>query len=129
MAIERKNPLPPGTYWVDVFAKDEQSFNEWLGKHPESVTVLRSEQHAEADPPWNWMLFKASAPVPWEGPGFPTIAEGEQASTDTVQREDPPLPIDEQLHKAIDDTEDAVKAGLTIGGLLLGGLILYKLLS
>jgi hypothetical protein len=129
MAQERRNPLPIGQYWVDVFAKDEEAFNAWLFRHKDAVSVLRSESHPETDPPWNWMLFDVTSPVRWDGPGFPTISKGETGSSDTAQRPEAPLPIDEQLENAVESASASLNAGLTIAGLGLAGFVLWKLLS
>lgn len=117
---------------MDVFAKDENAFNTWLAQHSDAVTVLRSEEHPETDPPWNWVSFAVSAPVPWEGPGLPTISKGEVNSADTADRPDPPPTIEEQLDQAgeaVKEAGEAVKSGLVVAGIGLAGYLLYKLLG
>lgn len=91
-ALERRNPLPPGKYWVDVFTPQEAAFQDWLRKNKGSVSVITTETFAPIDdyPGRAWRLFTVQAPVAWEGPGFPTIAEpGVETSEDTAQRPDP----------------------------------------
>lgn len=100
MPVERRNPLPPGTYWVDVPPPTSRwnEFRAWLSRHKQSVTVLKQRA---IQPGWDetfdsakavmWVLFKVHRPVPWEGPGLPTIAEQADATepADTLQR--PPV--------------------------------------
>lgn len=121
MAMQRANPLPIGRYWVDVPAAHVLEFQGWLADHANKVTVIKHETHLEL----SWYLFEVTSPVEWKGPGFPTIDEGAQSQADTGERPPPPPSISEQVEQA----GDTLKAGLTIGGLALGGLILYKLLS
>lgn len=100
MAIERRNPLPVGLYWVDVFQPDWERFNSWLAKWSAETNVVRSEQFSsnEGGPAREWVLFEVLVPdtVQWlKGLGFPTIAgDRELTSDDTVQKpppEQPPL--------------------------------------
>lgn len=44
MAVERRNPLPPGVYWIDVFDPNRQAFAEWL-KAFAPVVRLRATEH------------------------------------------------------------------------------------
>ena len=96
--VERRNPLPVGTYWVDIPREKHEAFKGWLSRHRATVRVLRTHEHA---PGWSqrhsptreeqrapgayWYLFLVSAPTPWEGPGFPTIATPQTKPEDTAQ--------------------------------------------
>jgi hypothetical protein len=98
MAVERRNPVPPGTYWVDQFDQAGGKrgtgilgFDAWLKRNDDKVKLLKREEfpsavlpeftnlvfndNATAGPRRVWYLFKVEQPVPWEiGWGFPTIA-------------------------------------------------------
>jgi len=139
MPIMRTNPLPPGRYWVDVFDPKRGEFRGWLADHSDTVHVVHQEDKLPRDdyPAETWYLFEVLAPTPWEGPGFPTIADDSvKASVDTSDRPAPPPSIAEQTGEVIDSVEaaaksaeEAAKTGLW-GVVLLGvGVILYKILS
>lgn len=130
MAVERRNPLPPGRYWVDVFDRvalsgpfagtnEQQSFREWLKAFSFTLHVEATETH-DSDPPRDWYLFRVEQPTPWLGPGFPTIATPDvKSSADTVQRPDPEKdPLDSGLF------DTGARGLLLIGGLLAAGLVL-----
>lgn len=99
-AVERRNPLPPGRYWIDVFGTDIELFDMWLKGNGAIgfVDVLSTEFFDEkpAVPPFlesrparNWILFRVNAHTPFNQTefGFPTIAgEDVSSSSDTVQR-------------------------------------------
>ena len=90
MAQERRNPLPVGKYWVDVFEPDWAMFTDWLDRNRGIVRVLVNETHSDETPKRVWYLFEVNGgpggeflPV-WDGPGFPTIAgTGISSSQDT----------------------------------------------
>lgn len=95
MAQERRNPLPIGRYWVYVPEDKLEFWQAWLAAHP-SVQSRAAEALMElVDRSWiwsltpaallpgdqgvlqrtagYWILFDVTSPVPWNGPGFPTI--------------------------------------------------------
>lgn len=127
-AIERRNPLPVGRYWVDVFTSKEAAFQNWLRAHKAEVQVISAETFEPIDDYEGrvWRLFKTTAPVPWEGPGLPTIAGPDvNSSADTAQR--PPKekdPLD-----TIDVSLDRVKKTAWIVGAVvvvaIGGALIY----
>lgn len=114
MAVERRNPLPVGRYWIDIIdepgAKSSRIFffDSWLIRNSTAVKVLKKEELGTTL--WsldysgirrNWYLFEVLSPVDWprdKGFGFPSIVKSPQApnapavtsSTDTAQR--PPEP-------------------------------------
>ena len=68
MAIERRNPLPPGRYWVDVFDRigtagafkgqnEQQAFRNWLRAFAATVKVEVTETH-DTDPPRDFYVFR-----------------------------------------------------------------------
>lgn len=116
MAIERKNPLPIGKYWVDIIPTKAAplaitTFNAWLARNGRAVNVVDRKEESSTDlfnPSGKshlWCLFSVTAPVKWEtnqGWGLPTIAQSPTAPTaapvasqaDTVTRPPPPTASD-----------------------------------
>lgn len=102
-AVERRNPLPPGRYWIDVFGADIEPFDMWLKGNGAIgfVDVLSTEffdgqpavpPFLDARPARNWILFRVNAHTPFNQIefGFPTIAGNDiNTSSDTAQRPDP----------------------------------------
>lgn len=142
MTLQRKNPLPPGRYWQDIFARQANDWNAWLAPalRSSSVTIERVE-HFNADPlhdgSWlpggpsgdlnvigdrTWVLFNVIKPVDWPAIklGFPTIADKTvQSSSDTITS--PPVPtITEEIGTAVSDA--ANKAVTELKPLLWGAL-------
>ena len=74
MALERSNPLPPGSYWVDIRPEDEAAFSRWLA---ENRGALVTRAVAKRNDGWSWIRFDVTAPamVFWQGPGLPTISD------------------------------------------------------
>lgn len=134
-AMERTNPLPAGRYWVDVFAPQEDAFQAWLQKNKANVAVTTTETFDPIDgyPGRVWRLFEVSAPVTWEGPGFPTIAGADvQTAADTVQRPDPQKDPLDKLSDYGANVGTTAKAILwVVGGvvvLVVGGVIITRYL-
>jgi len=91
VALERRDPLPPGRYWIYVLEDELEDWSEWSRAHAATVHVVASEQKTKLAPftpavfatRWDgsiimdgagaWFLFDVSAPTPWVGFGFPTI--------------------------------------------------------
>lgn len=138
MAIERRNPLPVGRYWVDVFEPDMAGFREWLASHRgERIYVERSSLHEDQLGPGGslfsepqvreWVLFRVLHPVPWQGPGYPTIAtEGIDHSSDTVQRPPPPRTLGDRLEDAAGQTGRVISTALVTLGVVGVGLLLLS---
>ena len=139
MAMQRSNPLPPGKYWVDVFDPDRSDFRGWLADNAVTLRVDKQEDKLARGgyPAETWYLFTVLSPTPWNGPGFPTIAEGGITTADDVaQRPDPPPGVTEQAGEVLDSieagakaAEDAAKTGFWAVLALGVGVILYKILS
>lgn len=90
--IERRSPLPIGTYWIDQVGNENiRLFEDWLARNGGIVGLLSTEQ-TDDDPRAFWYLFKVTGGpngqfLPqWDGPGLPNIAEpGVKKAADTVQ--------------------------------------------
>jgi hypothetical protein len=94
--LERANPLPPGQYWIDIFAPKQAAWDAWLAKAGASVHVAVTEQY-EGDeeagyPSRTWYQFDVLSPVQWGNPlavelGWPNIDKvTPKSSDDTVTK-------------------------------------------
>lgn len=74
MALERANPLPPGSYWVDIGPEDEAAFAAWLSSNRGALVTRAVAKTADG---WSWIRFDVTAPamVFWNGPGLPTVSD------------------------------------------------------
>jgi hypothetical protein len=105
LALERRNPLPPGRYWLDLFPPlaagrpdGQKRFAEWVREHSGAVMVESTESF-NTSPPRQFVIFRTSRDVPWGNEmgaavGFPTKAPSSgpgavRSSDDTVQRPSP----------------------------------------
>ncbi len=94
-ALERRSPLPVGTYWIDQVGEENiKLFEDWKVRNGAIVGFLSIEQ-TDDDPRAFWYLFKVTGGpegkfLPqWDGPGLPNIAEpGISKSSDTVSSPD-----------------------------------------
>jgi len=149
VALERRNPLPPGRYWQDIFAKQEPAWLKWWSHNaqPGGPVVVEKAEVYWADPlrsgewlpdalkPANagtipdrrWFLFRVEQPVDWPAVdmGFPTIAdETIQTSADTAENLPAPSPVEEIKEAA----EQAAKSAATPILWLLAGYLAIKLI-
>lgn len=124
-ALERRNPLPPGRYWIDLFEKDSPAWLAWRARNNVKIEVT---EHFSSDPVRDFIIFRVDAPVPWEGPGFPTIAPASvQSSSDTLDR---PPPEKDPLDKLTDFvTSPAVKVAGSLLGIVVGGALIVYIIS
>jgi hypothetical protein len=88
MALEKRDPLPVGRYWIDVTNEHETLFETWT-LH-DGVYVLKSTplEDSIATEAGTWYLFETKVPTPWGmAPtlGWPTIADASvQSKPDTA---------------------------------------------
>lgn len=131
--IEKRDPLPVGRYWIDVFGKDYGVFLDWTIAHKATVTVVKTEQY-DTTSDWNlfddreagaWFLFEVSAPTSWgiaSDVGWPNTAPSNiQSSQDTIQS--PPLP-----KNILDDGGDAIPKWVPWVGVGVGAVMLTMFL-
>lgn len=138
MTLERRNPLPVGSYWVDVFGDKVPLFDGWLtAMHPIGVRTEVTEQFPATDdfPARTWYKFSVTQPIaPWDAKtfGFPTVADASiKSSSDTVQRPDLPLDPLTRLGNWIQEVETNIGGTLgkvvpyaVIGGVAYAGYLL-----
>lgn len=105
MAIERKNPLPIGHYWIDLFGPNIlKAGSDWMKK-----VAVRTTEEFDGDIKRAWILFDVKTPIPWDAVtyGFPTIAAPNiTTSDDTVQK--PPS-------EHVPDTTDLLEGVIAVG--------------
>lgn len=130
MALERRNPLPAGRYWIDI-SKEPVPLGTWQGFLAAAKGFVHVDS-TEDDPDFSWFLFTTSKPLVWpEGIGAPTIADKSVKSrSDTVDRPDPEpdfldtVPTGAQLFAGIGDTAKLVVwvlVGAVVVKLLVSG--------
>lgn len=131
MALERKNPIPAGRYWIDpVGPRAKERFDSWVLAHPASIEVESSEEETTpVEPYWQWfIIFRVTAATPrWEpiqGLGaFPNVAPASvKQKTDVEPR--PKVP------DAMQTLKDAIETALSsTGTVLLLGIVAYTLFT
>lgn len=142
-AIERRDPLPVGSYWVDAVGEEQiKQFEDWIAANVGVAGIVTSEQTNDS-PKAFWYLFKVTGgpngqflPI-WSGPGRPNIAEpGVKQSSDTVREPDISnmgfldlIGITPGMQKSLGLGSDVIGNVIIIGMFLGGGLLTYKLVS
>ena len=92
MAVERRNPLPMGRYWVDIPQPKVDDFNKWLGTMSRAIHVASTKETGAFGRGVTSYLFDVRDPlVYWEHGkyGYPTIGTG---ITDLDQTGNVPAP-------------------------------------
>jgi hypothetical protein len=122
MALERRNPLPMGRYWVDIQAKYVPEFDAFLRTVSRGIMVFETKERVD---PFHTTggntgyLFEVKDPlVYWDHTkfGYPTIATGITSLDDTGQVPTPEPLIPPDLLSA---GEGFGKAALILGALWL----------
>lgn len=128
MALERRDPIPPGVYYLSAQnpLKGWRVYEDWKKKNAANVTELKRRTH---NPSWFldndtnqlWVLFEVKKPTRrWKQPNipgtwiapFPTKAKKDTKESDTVQR-----PKEETTSDFIKKQTDKVTPALaTLGG-------------
>lgn len=149
--LERRNPLPAGRYWQDIFSQQFSAFDDWLARNRDTLDLLKEEYFAPtgieilkdpSDPTKvggrdlgqaerKWVLFEIIEPTKWEGPGLPTIADdGVNSSTDTERPTDEIVPGPFDPGGAFNGFGGvAGSLALGFGAVLAAGLVLQALIG
>lgn len=114
MGFERKDPIPPGRYWIDIPTDKIGRYNQWSLGNLNVKTV--SSRHGGV---MTFVVFVVgpTAAKRWPidaGLGFPTVDKtGKvQAPEDVIQRPPPPEEFD------LSDIFAGAKGGIVLLGLL-----------
>ena len=100
MAMMRKNPLPPGRYWIYIQKPSAEVWEGWLKRNADVVTVEKKEEYGGLGPFINpnetFYIFNVKEPTIWpRGVGFANTADPSvKGSEDTVIRPPPMTPAD-----------------------------------
>lgn len=133
MSLERRNPIPPGVYWVDVPQHEQVGFDAWVTEHFANLQILRVRRFpGGAGPGRDWVLFEIFRPVPrWAESvkvGYPAIAPRgrDTVSEDVIEGEDA---IDQSLRKAgFSSSGDLVRSvGVGVITSVLAGVLLWAI--
>jgi hypothetical protein len=128
MAVETRNPLPAGRYWIDVSKEPKPlgTFEGFLSAFADFIHV----ESTEDDPEFSLYIFNTSKPLVWpEGIGYPTIAGADiKSRADTVQRPDPEKDVTDVIPTAGDLVKGASNALFWLA-LVVGGAVVFKLLG
>ena len=150
MAVERKDPLPRGRYWIVIRASERKQWEAWATAHRDTIhTVvadplrdggLMGNQLAElfiANPVavaamaalggsdiGDWILFEVKQPTRWVGLGYPTIVQPWEnpESPDQVVTA-PTTETSEEM------TERLANKAIWVGAAVLVGLFLFNKLT
>lgn len=140
MKYEKRNPIPPGVYWLDLLSNAQQSaFAAWVDSS--DVVILKSETHElpnDAPFSWSgiqlpkyrkWVLFQVMSPtLRWPNSaslGLPTISDGAITSKGTSQAPEPKPAVDYWADQAKTAWNDAVASS---GGAVARGLAVIALI-
>jgi len=129
MPMVRKNPLPPGRYWIFIQKASLDIFEQWI-RSP-SVTVEKREDSGGfwpfISPNESWFLFEISLPTPWpRGVGFPNAADpSTHQATDVVDR--PPPVTAKQIAKDIVETASEAAKGAMTGTAIVAIIVILMM--
>lgn len=116
--VERRNPLPPGRYWVTLEPLNWEAFNEWKGSSSR-IKLEASELHDEDEQRrFEFDVFRVvGGPVayPFEQFGAPNIAgEDVHSFDDVVQAPDVHEPTAGELVEKIENVGKFALAGAAL---------------
>jgi hypothetical protein len=137
MTLQRKNPLPDGRYWVDVFGDKRAPMAKWFKAFgPTGVLVRTNESFAGTGAnARDWYLFEVAqkyptVPVIWDVAqyGYPTIAGPEvKSSADTAQTPEVTQGVEGLLQSAGLEAGTTPQTGLlpwwVLPGAVVGGVV------
>lgn len=139
MALERRRPLPPGRYWLDVTEKHRTKWETWRNAMASirSVTIELVEHRDASNIPGipatqesDFVIFSLTEPnIAYEAVGLPdpTIAGAEiQTSDDTAMMPPPSPTVGEQLEQFAGKVSSGAK--VTLGVVVVGGIVAVLLL-
>lgn len=132
MPMVRKNPLPPGRYWIYIQQASQDIFDLWLKKNSDVVTVERKDSSGGLWPliapnETFYVFLVKEAGIIWpRGVGFPNTADASvKTSNDVTQR--PPAPTTKEVLKDIERTAYEAATDVWTWAIIIGiGYLLYQ---
>jgi len=119
MPMVRKNPLPPGRYWIYIQQSAQDIFDLWLKKNSDgTVTVEKKQTYGDVPlllkPVETFYVFNVTAPSIWpRGVGFPNAADASvKEAADVVQRP-PPMTAGDVLKDITSTASEAADRAIT----------------
>jgi hypothetical protein len=106
-AMERRNPLPVGRYWVFAFGDKRTLLETWFKQNSSSVHAGHAEggDATGSEPAWSFYIFNVLSPTPWDAVtfGYPDIAASSvQSSQDTASAPSPPTSVIDSITSIFD---------------------------
>ena len=139
MTLERRNPLPPGRYWMNLLGERSPEFTAGVKglneSHPGLVKVLTTSHHeadesGNSEPAYDWVLFVVGGNgAVWDHDkiGTPNIAGPEiTQESDTVQRPAPEKEVLDQIGDALPKPGDVTR---TLTNLATAAVALFLLIQ
>lgn len=141
MALERRDPVPAGRYYIYINADESETWNAWVESSGGRVKPIAIEaQTISPDSPvWattptggiikehvgDWILFDVTEPVPWVKLGLPTIVTDPKvrSTVDVYQ-----APVIDTEHGPLDELAAAIGMLTTLatigGAIVIGSAVL-----
>jgi hypothetical protein len=142
MAVERRDPVPIGRYWIFLKTDELDAWQTWVHDNAGKVFVVSSETQITIpdggilwatrpdasiikDAQGEWILFDVRQPVKWIGFGFPTIVTDPnvRSSSDVMTAPAPETGGD------VVSVLESVKSLVTLGVFAFVGIQLFKALQ
>jgi hypothetical protein len=139
MAVEKRDPLPPGRYWVTLHPEEIETWYAWVERNRPNVHVINNEVQTVtpdsfiwAVTPFGevikeakayWIVFEVKAPVAWIGFGYPTIAGPRiESTTDVIQAPEAEPGVIDRVEATLSATQSLITFGavLWLGSLVFG---------
>lgn len=141
MAVERRDPVPPGRYYAFVDEDKAEHWSDWVAEYKDRVRVVAMEAQTLTPnvPVWattptgeiikayagDWVLFDVLSPVPWVNIGLPTIVTDMRVkSTRDVYQLPPPGSDEGPLDQMAQSVQLLITLATVGGVLLLGNAVL-----
>lgn len=149
MALERRDPVPPGRYHVYISVGDAPRWNAWLKEHKGRVVVVSTEAQTElvdnnaffstslfgetlTRHAGDWILFDVKSPVPWVNIGLPTIVRQDEMDKTRpnefykIPDPEPDSSVLDQLSKGAGEGIDTLITLVKVGVGLAAGLAVFN---
>lgn len=123
MTVERRRPLPPGRYWLDIFEPKRVAWEIWstaMSRMDPPRVHIETTRHFEPDSgstAHDFIIFTTAGETIYSDVlPSPNLAPATiTTSDDTLTRPDAPPDVLDQLTEAASKVGTGAKIGLTIG--------------